>query len=205
MNHPYKLACFFALLPLLAGCAARSAPFDQMDRAQMTVLRLSHPPAAAATPMGGLIPNLPIPPQVQQMGQQVLQGVQNALPGLIPNLPIPGMPQAQQQPQLPTFKGFAIVAQAPLVDGSLREELLDLFGHESNFSNQVQNCFAPGMAFVMQRPNAPEVDLMISLSCNQVKIDGAPWPHPVNGFTPDTRNQLSQIYQKLWGPVPAGA
>jgi hypothetical protein len=141
------------------------------------------------------------------MGQQVLQGVQNALPGLIPNMPgIPGMPQAQQpQAQLPMFKGFSIVAQQPMLDGALRDEILDIFGHESNFSNQVQNCFVPGMGIVMQRPNAPEVDLLISLSCNQAKIDGAPWPHPVNGFTPDTHNQLAEIYQKLWGPVPPGA
>jgi hypothetical protein len=57
----------------------------------------------------------------------------------------------------------------------------------------------------MQRPNAPEVDLLVSLSCNQVKMDGARWPFPVNGFTPDARNHLAKIYEKLWGPVPPGA
>jgi hypothetical protein len=206
MNHLPKLAGFVALLPLLTGCVMRSAPFDQMDRAQMTVLRLSQPQPPAA-PMANVLPGLPIPPALQQMGQQVLQGVQSALPGVLPGLPaIPGLPQPQQQqPQLPMFKGFTIVTQLPVADASLRDELLDIFGHEGNFSNQAQNCFAPGMGIVMQRPMAPEVDLLVSLSCNQVKIDGAPWPHPVNGLTPETRNHLAQIYQKLWGPVPPGA
>jgi hypothetical protein len=207
MNSTPKLAGLLLLLPLAAGCVARTAPFDQMDRAQITVLRLSQP-QAPASPLGqpGLIPGLPgIPPQLQQMGEQVLQGVQNALPGIIPGMQgIPGMPQPQQQQ--PQFKGFTIAATpTPLTDLGLRDEILDLFGHESNFSNQVQNCFAPGMALVMQRPNAPEVDLLISLSCNQAKIDGAPWPYPVNGFTPEARGQLGKIYEKLWGPVPPGA
>jgi hypothetical protein len=139
------------------------------------------------------------------MGQQVLQGVQNALPSM--GLPaLPGMAQPQpQQPQLPLFKTYAIVTQMPVTDIGLRDELLDIFGHESNFSNQAQNCFVPGIGIVMQRPNAPEVDLLVSLSCNQAKIDGAPWPYAVNGFTPETRNHLAAIYQKLWGPVPPGA
>ncbi len=61
------------------------------------------------------------------------------------------------------------------------------------------------MAFVLQRPNAPEVDLIISLSCNQAMMDGARWPHPVNGFTPETRDRLGKVYEKLFGPVPPGA
>src|SRR5262249_9400101 len=80
-----------------------------------------------------------------------------------------------------------------------------IFGHESNFSSQVQPCFSPGMGIVFARPNGPEVDLLISLSCNQAKMDGDRWPHPVNGFTPETRDHLGKIYEKLWGPVPSGA
>ena len=36
-------------------------------------------------------------------------------------------------------------------------------------------------------------------------MDGARWPYPVNGFTPETRAHLSKIYEKMWGPVPPGA
>src|SRR5947209_974091 len=120
MKHAYQLAGLAMLLPLAAGCAARAAPFDQMDRAQITVLRLSSP-QPAATPQGGLpgVPGLPgIPPELAQMGQQALQGLQNALPGLIPGGGIPGVPGAQpQQPALPQFKGYSIVAQMPVQDG----------------------------------------------------------------------------------------
>lgn len=215
MNHLKKLAGFVVLYPVAlgcaTGCAARSAPFDQMDRAQITVLRLStSQPGAAPTAQPGLIPGLPglpVPPEVQALGQQVLQGVQNALPSLIPGATLPALPGAQPpQPALPQFKGFSIVAQAPVMDAAFRDELLDLFGHESSFNNQAQPCFTPGMGIVLQRPNnAPEVDLLVSLACNQAKMDGALWPYPINGFTPETRNHLGKIYEKLWGPVPPGA
>ena len=133
------------------------------------------------------------------MGQQVLQGVQNALPGLIPNSS-PGCPRASSSRSSRTSRGTPSSRRRRWWTSSLRDELLDIFGHESNFTNQVQNCFVPGMGIVMQRPNAPEVDLLISLSCNQAKMDGAPWPHPVNGFTPDTRNQLGADLPEALGP-----
>jgi hypothetical protein len=206
------LALVFLATPWATGCIARVAPFDQMDRAQVTVLRLSQPQAAQPpTPQASTIPGLPsipglpaVPPEVTAVGQQILQGVQNAVPGLIPN--VPGLPGATPAaPQLPLFKGYSIVSQAPLLDTAVRDELLDIFGHENSFNNQAQRCFSPGMAFVLQRPNAPEVDVLISLSCNQAMMDGARWPHPVNGFTPETRDRLGKIYEKLFGPVPPGA
>jgi hypothetical protein len=200
-----KLAGIFVLLlaPAATGCAMRVAPFDQMDRAQMTVLRLSAPPAApqASLPQ---IPGLPaVPPQLAQMGQAALGALQNALPGMIPGGMIPGM--QPQQPQVPLFKGFGIVGQMPLMDPALRDQILDVFGHESSFSAQAQPCFSPGMGIVITRPDGPEVDLLISLSCNQAKMDGARWPHAVNGLTPETRDILSKFYEKLFGPVPPGA
>lgn len=198
MKHLHDVG-LLVILPLAAGCAARSAPFDEMDRAQVTILRLQQPQAQQALPA---IPG--VPPELAQMGQAALQGLQNVVPGLSNALPgfIPGAQPQQQQPQ---FKGFAIVNQAPVADEGLKEQILDIFGHESNFTNQVQPCFSPGMALVFQRPPAPEVDLLISLSCNQVKMDGAAWPHAVNGFTPQARDQLGKIFEKYFGPVPAGA
>jgi hypothetical protein len=179
-----------------------------MDRAQITVLRLQAPQPAAAPAQGGLgIPGLPVPPELQQMGQAAIQGLGNVVPGLANALPglVPGMQPQGQQPQLPQFKGFSIVAQQPVADDHLKDALLDIFGHESSFSNQAQPCFSPGMGIVFQRPNAPEVDLLVSLSCNQAKMDGAPWPYAVNGFTPETRGQIGRIYERLFGPVPPGA
>jgi hypothetical protein len=203
MNHLPKIAGLVALLPLAFGCAARQAPFDTLDRSQVTVLRLKQPQPGAASPSVPTIPGLPA--ELQQMGQAVLQGAQTVVPGLSNMLPpglIPG--QQQQQQQLAQFKGYSIESQA-LADDHIRDAVLDLFGHESSFTATQQNCFSPGMAFVFQRPNAPQVEILISLSCNQAKIDGAQWPYPVNGFTPDTRNELGKIYEKLFGQVPPGA
>ncbi|APR77871.1 Hypothetical protein A7982_03218 [Minicystis rosea] len=204
MNTLRNFAGLVALLPLAFGCAARTAPFDQLDRAQVTVLRLQAPQAPQG-PLGGALPGLPgVPPELQQMGQAALQGLQNVVPGLQNALPglIPGQ---QQQQQLPQFKGYSIVAQMPLADDSLKGQLLDIFGSDASFTPQTQPCFTPGMGFVFQQPNAPEVDLLISFSCNQAKMDGARWPYAVNGFTPQARDGLSRIYEKLFGPVPAGA
>lgn len=209
MSHLPKLLGLVALLPLATGCLARTAPFDQLDRSQVTVLRLtsSQAPAQPQSQPGALLPQIPgVPPELAQMGQQILQGAQGMIPpSILPPGSLPGTVAPQQQQQLPQFKGFSIVSQMPLMDEHLRDELLEVFGHEASFNNQVQPCFSPGMAVVFQRPNAPEVDLMISLSCNQVKMDGARWPYAVNGLTPETRDHLGKLYEKLWGPVPPGA
>src|SRR5262245_24874960 len=207
MNDLSKLAVFALTLPLAVGCASRTAPFNDMDKAQITVLRLTQPPQAVA-PVGQpgtgapLIPG--IPPELQQMGNQILQGAQAVLPpGLIPPGLVPGAganPMAPQQPPPPMFKGFAIVAQQPLLDEKIKDDLLDVFGHEDSFSAQRGNCFTPGMGVSMVRPNTPQpVELLISFSCNQAVGDGFKWPYPNNGFTPDTSQKLQGIYQKMFG------
>ncbi len=205
---------FAALLfvaPLAAGCAGRTAPFDDMDKAQITVLRLGGQPAPVMTaPMAtgpGMIPG--VPPELQAAAQQALAGIQAALPpGVLPPGLIPGatqQPTAMPQQQQPTWKGFVIVAQMPLTDQTTKDDLLDVFGDESAFQDQKGPCFSPGMGVAMVRPNAPEVDLLISLSCNQAQGDGFKWPYKKNGFTQDTSQKLTKIYEKLWGPVPPNA
>jgi hypothetical protein len=215
MNHRSIFAALTLLVPLAAGCAGRTAPFNEMDKAQITVLRLSQPPppvAAAATPTG--IPgfNIPgLPPEMTQMGNQILQGVGAALPpGILPPGLIPGtgaMPGAAPvQPQVPLYKNsFAITAQMPLTDENLKNEILDLLGAKDSFEGQAGQCFTPGMAFSMQRPGQPPADVMISLSCNQAKADGFAWPYKGNGFSPEAHDKMANVYQKLWGPVPGGA
>jgi hypothetical protein len=211
MKDLRHLAGLVVLLPVAlgsVGCIGRTAPFDQMEGAQVVVLRLAQPQPVPGLP--GALPggmSLPgIPPQLQQMGQAAIQGLQGALPGIVPQSILPGLPGAgQPQQQMPQFKGFSITAQMPVADGGMKDDLLDVFGHEGSFSNQVQNCFSPGLGVVFTRPNAPEVDLLVSLSCNQVKMDGARWPYAVNGLTPETRAHLGQIYEKFFGPVPPGA
>ena len=214
MNHRSIFAALTLLVPLAAGCAGRTAPFNEMDKAQITVLRLSQPPPPPA-PVSAVpgIPGLPaipgLTPEMTAMGNTLLQGVGAALPpGLLPPGLIPGTsaaPAAPVQPQVPLYKNsFAITAQMPLTDETLRNEILDILGSEGSFTGQPGQCFTPGMAFSMVRPGQPAADVMVSLSCNQVKADGFQWPHKSNGFSQEAQSKMAAVYSKLWGPVPAG-
>jgi hypothetical protein len=218
MNHFRYLAGLSLLLPLATGCAGRTAPFNEMDQAQVTVLRLSQAPAptAAAPTAAPGIPGLPaipgVPAEWSAAGQQILQGAQQMLPpgilppGLIPGAQ-PGQAQPQVQPQVPLFKGFAITAQMPLTDDKLKDEIFDIFGHADNFNSQRGNCFTPGLGIAIARPTGGQpIELLISLSCNQAMGDGFAWPYPNNNaFTTETRDRLGKLYEKLFGPVPPGA
>lgn len=191
----------------LLGCAGRTAPFNEMDQAQITVLRLQgqEPPAPPVQAQTG-VPQIPgLPPELQQMGQQALQGLQQVLPpGVIPPGLIPGQPTiAPPPPQLPRFKNFVILASMPLTDPTMKDEILDLFGSEDSFQAERGNCFFPGMGISMARQGQPPADLLISFSCNQVMGDGFAWPYQKNGLTQETSQRMSKVYERLWGgPVP---
>src|SRR5262249_43026972 len=137
-----------AALPLATGCiGGREAPFNEpADKAQITVMRLQ---GQEAPPNNGGPPARPpalpgIPPELQQRGQQPSQGLQRVPPpGLIPPGLIPGATPVQQN--APRFKNFVILAQMPLADEEAKDELLDVFGHEGNFTAEKQQCFTPGL------------------------------------------------------------
>jgi hypothetical protein len=206
------LAGISLLLPVAFGCAGRTAPFDELDKAPITIMRLGQEPAPqpmattpAATP--SLIPGLP--PELQKMGEQAMQGLNQVLPGVIPPGLIPGA-QGQttmpQQQQLPRFKAFVILGQPiQLQDEEVQEEILDVFGDEDSFQADRPNCFSPGMGISISRGGQAPVDLLVSFSCNQAQGDGFRWPYKVNGFTPETSQRLSKVFQKFFGPVPPGA
>ena len=91
----------FALALLLSACASRTAPFNELDKAPITIMRLQEPPPPP--PPVAAVPGLPqipgVPPELQQLGQQALDGLKAALPpGLIPQ---PAQPPPQAQ--LPKF------------------------------------------------------------------------------------------------------
>jgi hypothetical protein len=210
MNVPFRTALIglTLLTPLATGCAGRTAPFDEMDKAQITVLRLQGPPPPVA-PVAGApgMPAIPgLPPEWQAGAQQALGQLQQVLPpGLIPPGLIPGAPGQPAAPAAPPpmFKGFVIGQQMPLTDETTREELLDIFGSEDSFNGNRGQCFTPGMGVSIVRADQPQpIDLLISINCNQAMGDGFRWPYPNNGFTPETAQKLQAIYQKLFGPVP---
>ena len=202
-------------LPLATGCASRAAPFDELDQAQLTVLKLTAPSAAPVMPgqpaagAGGILSMIPIPgltpeqqAQLQQGAEQFQQQMQQLIPGLPPLIPTtqPGVQQPTQQQQL--FNGFAVQGQTPVMDEQMKEDILDLFGDEDSFNANRGQCFTPGMAFVFSDPQKGNVEIMVSLSCNQAMGNGFMWPHPANGFTPETSMKLRRIYETFWGPAP---
>lgn len=195
---------------MLTGCASRAVPFDKLETANITVLKLqaATPPSAAPATA---IPGLPfLPPELQAQGQALLQQLKQS--GLLP--PIPGLvpgPQAQPQaPAAPMFRGqWQIAGSVPITDEPTRNMLLDLFGESENFNNQMR-CApqTPGMAISFQSPELPEaVDVVIQVSCNSVAGYGFAWPHQNNfGMTPTTSQQLVGIYQSLFRQqLPPGA
>ena len=209
-HTPFGLAVGLTLLaPFAFGCAGRTAPFDEMDKAQITILRLQGPPPPVAPPVAAGIPGIPgipgLPPELAAAAAAAAAGVGALIPGLPP---IPGLTPAQPTPVQPAqpppmFKGFVIGQTTPLSDDATRDELLDIFGSEESFGPNKGNCFTPGMGVSIQRIDQPQpVELLISISCNQAMGDGFRWAYPNNGFTPETAQKLSAMYQKLFGPLP---
>ncbi|MFO0553989.1 MAG: hypothetical protein U0271_36755 [Polyangiaceae bacterium] len=135
------------------------------------------------------------------MQQQFQQGVQQF--GQMTGLPvgqIPGMTPAPQQQRL---NGFLVTSSVP-GEESLKQEMLDLLGDEESFNgNAPANCFTPGMAFIFTPADgSPNLEVMISHSCNQLRGNGFDWPYQVAGFTPETANKLANVYNRLWGARP---
>jgi hypothetical protein len=196
-------------LPAAAGCASRAAPFNDLDQAQVTILKLQGQPAPAPGVPGtqpGQFPVLPIPgltPEQQAQLQQGAQQLGQAVGQMIPGLPIPGLPGATpvQQPQQ-TFNGFVVLGSTPVADEETKDKLLDIFGDEDSFNRNVGPCFTPGMGVVFSDPTKGNIELMVSFSCNQVQGNGFRWPHPANGMTPDTSNDLRMIYQQMFMQPP---
>ncbi len=201
-------------LPIAAGCASRTAPFNDLDQASVTILKLQGQEAPAAMPgattQPGAMPMLPIPGLTPEQQAQLQQGVQQlgqAAQQMIPGLQIPGLPgvgqTAQPQPaQQMRFNGFVILDQRSIADSTTKDDLLDTFGKEDNFNQNRGPCFTPGMGVVFQDPKKGNVELMVSFSCNQVQGNGFRWPYQVNGLSPDASNKLRRIYEQNFGPLP---
>lgn len=203
-----------ALLGSLAttGCASRAAPFDELDKAPITMLRIGQPPPPPAPIMapaavGGIqIPGLPAEMnaglnQAAAAAAAAIPGLASMIPGMAPGGATPMQPAA---PQVPLWNGFAIIQQQQVADEDTKEDLLDLFGDEDNFEGAGDpNNFRPGFGVSIQGNNGAPIDLLVSFSSNQVRGVNLQWPHQgKNTFSSDGRQELTKIYSKLFGPIP---
>jgi len=204
------VAAFIGLSAL--GCASKpAAPFDTLKTANLSAFRLQNfeppapPPGAAPQAQAGAIPGLP--PEIAQLAQQALPGLQALLPpGLLP----PGMLQGMQQPaavappvpDAPRFPmgqpNFRILSQTAVIDPELKEDLAKLLGDEDNFQAGHANCMYAEMGLSFSGAGGQLNDMLISLSCNVVEARTFAWPHPNRGLKPETVKELAALAQKIW-------
>ncbi|MDB4936035.1 MAG: hypothetical protein JWP87_3007 [Labilithrix sp.] len=200
-----------ALFLSTTGCSsALSQPFAGMKSQPVTVYRLQNyePPAAAANT--GAVP-AGIPPQIQQW---LSAGAQLLPPGLLPPGLLPGgTPAPAAGGDVPRFHNFRILGSMAITDKTLHDEVLDLFGHESNFTQPRQSCMFAEFGFQIgygAPPGAPPgtppaggqppADILVSLSFDQVQMIGYQWPYGTkNGLTADSSKQIVAIVRKAFG------
>lgn len=192
----------FAPLALAAatstGCSSLAPPFGEMKGAQMTVYRLQNfePPQQTQTqpPAQG---GFQLPAQIQQWVQA---GASLLPPGLIPPGLLAGAtPPSPAPPDAPRFHSFRILEWQPVNDPSVKGDILDTFGHASNFTGALFNCNYAELGFAIAQPNNPTpADILVSLSCQQVQGFNFAWPYQQTGITPDTEKKFAQIAQKVF-------
>ena len=201
-----------SVAPLLAigtqtGCSSSlSQPFEGMKSQPVTVHRLLDYEQPAAQP--GAAPGAAqIPPQIQQW----LSGAASLLPpGLLPPGLIPGT-SAPAVENVQRFYNFRIVGTTSVTDNKTREEIIEIFGKESNFQNPRQSCMYAEFGFQIGQPmpggavqgapnpNAP-ADILVSLSCEQVQMFNHGWPYGTKtGLTPDASQKIMAVIRRSFG------
>lgn len=178
-----------------AACATVSPPFDKMKDQPMTVYRLQNfeqpqqPQAAAA-------PAVQLPPQIQawiQAGASLLP------PGLLPPGLVPGSaPTAPPAADVPRFHNFRIVDYQPVNDPAVKRDIVDVFGHASNFQAATMSCVYAEFGFAMAQPNGPTADILVSLSCGQAQAFNIAWPYQQTGLTPDASKKIAAIVPRVF-------
>jgi hypothetical protein len=189
------------------GCSSSLAqPFQQMKTDPITVYRLQNFEPPAASPTAPTSP-VAIPPQIQQW----LNGAATMLPpGLIPPGLLPGAAPSPAQANAQRFHNFRILGTVQVTDGKQRDEILDLFGHDSNFTTPNQQCmyaefgfqFGQGSAGALQGTPSSSMpaDVLVSLSCDQVQMINYGWPYGTKtGITADSAKRIAAIVQKAFG------
>ncbi|MGH7437954.1 MAG: hypothetical protein ACRENE_19920 [Polyangiaceae bacterium] len=181
------------------GCASLTPPFDQMKASAMTVYRLQNyePPAAPAAAGAPALGGLTLPPQIQQW---ITAGASLLPPGLLPPGLVPGAaPQAPPAPDAQRFHNFRILDYRQIDDAGLKGDIVDVFGHGSNFQSSPAACMYAEFGFAIAQPNSPTpADILVSLSCEQVQAYNFTWPYPQTGVTPDTSKKIGSIAQRVF-------
>jgi hypothetical protein len=194
---PLLSAACVAAAVASTGCAATlTPPFDKMKDQAMTIYRLQNyevPPQPAAAPTST---PFQLPPQIQQL---ITAGASILPPGLIPPGLLPGTaPATPPPPDAPRFHNFRILDYQVISDPSVNHDIVDVFGHGSNFQAPPSSCMYAEFGFAMAQPNAPPADVLVSLSCEQVQAFNINWPYPQNGLSPDASKKIVAIAARVF-------
>ena len=187
----------------LAGCGGGlAAPFDQLKSQRVTVYRLQNfePPPAAMGPNG-----LPLPVPVPQEIQTWLGGVGSMLPPtLIPPGLLPGGTPAPTA-NVARFHNFRILGWMQVTDQGQKDEILDVFGKDKGWEATRSSCMYAEFGFsfgnTQPAPGQPlPLDVLVSLSCNQVQAFNFNWPH-AGKMSPssDASSRITTIVRKAFG------
>ena len=203
MTKVTTLLLLSATLLVLQGCGGSLAqPFDKMKDAPITAFRLQNfePPAQTATPGAPAAGQFQLPPQIQQWVQA---GAALLPPGLLPPGLLPGSAAAPMPPptqQVPRFHDFRVLGNNQVMDKTTHDEVLSIFGTSSNFETPKESCMFAEFGFSIGQINQPPADILVSLSCNQVRTFGFVWPHGANtGLTPDASKRIVEVIKKTFG------
>ncbi|MDP9002894.1 MAG: hypothetical protein M3O46_22620 [Myxococcota bacterium] len=201
MTSPRQFVVSAQLIVVAAastGCASLSPPFSDMKSSQMTVYRLQNfEPPQQPQPQAPAAAGMQLPPQIQQW---IAAGASLLPPGLLPPGLIPGTaPPPPAPPDAPRFHGFRILEWQAVNDAGVKGDIVDTFGHASNFTNPQFSCMYAELGFAMaQTSNPTPADVLVSLSCQQVQAFNFTWPYAQTGITPDTEKKIAQIAQKVF-------
>jgi hypothetical protein len=180
------------------GCASLAPPFSGMKGSQMTVYRLQNfEPPAQPQAQGAAQAVFQLPPQIQQWVQA---GASLLPPGLLPPGILPGAgPPAASPSDAPRFHEFRILEWQSVQDAGVKNDIVDVFGHSSNFTNAQRGCRYAELGFAISQPDNPTpADILVSLSCQQAESYNFVWPYPQTGITPDTEKKFAQIAQQVF-------
>jgi hypothetical protein len=209
MNRSLRSLTLALGLASTSCSSSLSQPFAGLKSQPITIFRLQNfePPmqqAGTAVPGANMIP-----PQIQQW---LSAGAAMLPPGLLPPGLLPGgTPAAPAAQNVPRFYNFRILQTVQVTDKQQAEDILDLFGKDSNFQVPSQQCMYAEFGFQVGQPpapgapqgmpsTAPPADILVSLSCDQVQMFNYGWPYgQKTGLGPDTQKKLSAILRKAFG------
>jgi hypothetical protein len=120
-------------------------------------------------------------------------------PGLLPPGLLPGTaPVAAPAVDVPRFHNFRILDYQVISDPGENHDIVDVFGHGSNFQTSTSSCMYAEFGFAMAQVNAPTADVLVSLSCEQVQAFNINWPYPQTGLSPDASKKVASIAQRVF-------